>query len=146
MITRLRVVPAVGGGRIVAGVQYADVLIPIQTRRIVRTILEDAGAMVATTSSADQTRAVLSCARPDVLIADIGLPREDGYSLIRSVRALAPDKSAGVPAIALSAHVRPEDVEAAIASGFHMHLAKPIDPSKLLSAVAATLLHHEHAG
>jgi signal transduction histidine kinase/ActR/RegA family two-component response regulator len=116
-----------------------------ETRRFVRTILEDAGAMVATTSSADQTRAVLRCAQPDVLIADIGLPREDGCSLMRSVRALAPGKSAGVPAIALSARVRPEDVEEAIASGFHMHLSKPIDPSTLLSAVAATLLHHEHA-
>jgi CheY-like chemotaxis protein len=58
------------------------------------------------------------------------------------VRALSSSKAAGVPAIALSAHVRQEDVEEALASGFQMHLSKPIEPSKLLSAVTSTLLHN----
>ena len=112
-----------------------------ETRDVVRAILEGAGAMVATAASAAETRAVLTRTQPDVLIADIGMAREDGYSLIRSVRALNSD-TAGVPAIALTAHVSPEDVEEALASGFQMHLAKPVDSSKLLSAVTTTLLRN----
>jgi CheY-like chemotaxis protein len=110
------------------------------TRDVVRAILEDAGATVVTTGSAAETRASLQVAPPDMLIADIGMPKEDGYALLRSVRALAPDEVSRVPAIALTAHARVEDVEQALASGFQMHLAKPVDSSKLLSAVTDTLL------
>jgi signal transduction histidine kinase len=113
-----------------------------ETRSVVRAILEEAGAVVATTASAHQTRALLRHAEPDVLIADIGMPSEDGYALMRSVRALPSSKAAAVPAIALSAHVRQEDVDEALAAGFQMHLSKPIEPSKLLSAVTSTLLHN----
>jgi signal transduction histidine kinase/CheY-like chemotaxis protein len=111
------------------------------TRDVVRAILEHAGAEVLTTESAADTRACLQRANPDVIIADIGMPKEDGYSLLRSVRTLAPDGIRGVPAIALTAHARPEDVEEALASGFQMHLAKPVNSSRLLSAVTTTLLN-----
>ena len=77
--------------------------------------------------------------RPDIVVSDIGMPKEDGYSLIRSVRARESLDTAHVPAIALTAHARPEDVAQALASGFQMHVAKPVDPSRLLSAVTATL-------
>jgi signal transduction histidine kinase len=110
-----------------------------ETREVVRAILESAGALVATAASAEATRAVLRQSKPDVLIADIGMPQEDGYSLIRSVRGGGADLSCDMPAIALTAHVRPEDVEEAMSSGFQAHLSKPIDPSKLLSAVASTI-------
>jgi len=72
--------------------------------------------------------------------ADIGMPKEDGYALMRSVRAMTSEDVAQVPAIALTAHVRPEDAERALASGFQMHLAKPVDSSRLLSAVTSTLV------
>jgi signal transduction histidine kinase/CheY-like chemotaxis protein len=107
---------------------------------VVRAILEDAGATVQTTRSAAETRACLEHAHPDVLIADIGMPKEDGYALMRSVRAMTSEDVAQVPAIALTAHVRPEDAERALASGFQMHLAKPVDSSRLLSAVTSTLV------
>ena len=113
-----------------------------ETRDVVRAILEEAGAVVATTESADQTRALLRRAHPDMIIADIGMPSEDGYSLMRSVRQLDSASAEEMPAIALTAHVRPEDVEEALASGFQMHLPKPIDPTKLLSAVTTTLLRN----
>jgi signal transduction histidine kinase/ActR/RegA family two-component response regulator len=109
-------------------------------RAVVRAILEDAGATVETTGSAAETRETLEQAHPDVLIADIGMPREDGYSLIRSIRTLGSDDMARVPAIALTAHARPEDAEQALAAGFQMHLTKPIDSTKLLSAVTTTLV------
>lgn len=114
-----------------------------ETRDVVRVILEGAGATVATTASAAEARLVLTRTQPDVLIADIGMPREDGYALIRSVRALT-STVAAVPAIALTAHAGPAEVTEALASGFQMHVAKPLDSAKLLSAVAATLLKHFH--
>ena len=111
-----------------------------ETREVLRAILEDAGASVAAIGSAAETRAFLAHAEADLLIADIGMPKEDGYSLIRSVRALESPETAHMPAIALTAHARPEDVERALASGFQIHLAKPIDSSRLLSAIATTLI------
>ena len=111
------------------------------TRDVVRRMLEEAGAVVVTSASATETRAVLEATAPDLLIADIGMPVEDGYALIRSVRALDSEALAHVPAIALTAHARPEDVEQAIASGFQMHLAKPVDSSQLLTAVTTTLVN-----
>ena len=105
-------------------------------REVLRAMLEDAGATVATTASAIETRAIMGHLRPDLLIADIGMPNEDGYSLIRSVRALESDLTGHVPAIALTAHARAEDIDRAFASGFQIHVAKPVDALRLLSTIA----------
>jgi signal transduction histidine kinase/CheY-like chemotaxis protein len=105
-------------------------------RDVLRTILEDAGASVRASASASETRRMLLEARPDMLIADIGMPEEDGYSLIQSIRRLDTDVS-HVPAIALTAHTQPEDIERALRSGFQMHMAKPIDSARLIASVAA---------
>jgi signal transduction histidine kinase len=105
-------------------------------REVLRTILEDAGARVTTSSSARETRDLFAAARPDLLIADIGMPEEDGYSLMISIRSLETG-STHVPAIALTAHTRPEDVEHALASGFQMHIAKPFDSNRLVASVAS---------
>jgi CheY-like chemotaxis protein len=110
------------------------------TLTVLRAILEGAGAIVRIASSASETREFLEHVHPDLLIADIGMPKEDGYSLLRSVRALASDEMAQVPAIALTAYARPEDAEEALASGFQMHVAKPVDSAKLLSAVTTMLV------
>jgi CheY-like chemotaxis protein/anti-sigma regulatory factor (Ser/Thr protein kinase) len=107
-------------------------------REVLREILEDAGATVATSGSARETRGLIDRLRPDVLIADIGMPEEDGYTLIKSVRARE-SASEHVPAIALTAHARPEDVGRALESGFEIHVAKPVDSSRLLSTIASLL-------
>ncbi|HEX6464238.1 MAG TPA: ATP-binding protein [Vicinamibacterales bacterium] len=112
------------------------------TRDLLRAILEEAGATVATTASAGETRAVMGRQRPDLLIADIGMPDEDGYSLMRSVRALETNMTRRVPAIALTAHARAEDVDRALASGFQVHMAKPVQAAELVSTIA-TLVHPE---
>jgi signal transduction histidine kinase/CheY-like chemotaxis protein len=112
------------------------------TRNRLRAILEEAGATVATTASAGETRTVLGRQQPDLLIADLGMRDEDGYSLIRSVRALETNITRRVPAIALTTHARAEDVDRALASGFQVHMAKPVQASELVSAVA-TLVHPE---
>jgi signal transduction histidine kinase/DNA-binding response OmpR family regulator len=75
---------------------------------------------------------------PDVLVSDIGLPGEDGYALIRRVRALS-GRAAQVPAIALSGFARPEDEGRAKQEGFHVHLAKPVEPDELASLIASLL-------
>jgi len=105
------------------------------TRDVLKAALEGAGAEVMTTASAGETRLVFARMPPDLLIADIGMPHEDGYALIASIREM--ENGTHVPAIALTARTRPEDVEQALAAGFQMHLPKPIDARRLLDSIAS---------
>ena len=107
-----------------------------QSREVVAAHLSDRRADVLTAKSAAEAFALLQRERVDVLLADIGMPGEDGYSLIRRIRALSPPGVASVPAAALTAFAREEDRALALNAGFQMHLAKPIDSSALIAAVA----------
>ena len=109
------------------------------TRDVLKALLEDAGATVTTSRSAAETRALFPDVHPDLLIADVGMPDEDGYSLIASIRRLESGASAQVPAIALTARTLPEDVEQALTSGFQLHMAKPFDARQLVDAVATLM-------
>jgi CheY-like chemotaxis protein len=100
-------------------------------------VFERRGATVITAGSASDALASVESSRPDVLVSDIGLPGEDGYALIRKVRALDPARGGRVPAIAVTAHARAEDGSRALAEGFQMHLAKPIEPGALIALVAS---------
>jgi nitrogen-specific signal transduction histidine kinase len=131
------VAPAIIGTAPLGGTRVLVVDDEPDTREVLRAILEEAGAMVTTTASAGETREILPTLRPDLLIADIGMPDEDGYSLMRSVRAFDSDVVRRVPAIALTAHARAEDVDRALASGFQVHLAKPIEAARLVSTISA---------
>jgi CheY-like chemotaxis protein len=73
----------------------------------------------------------------DVLVSDIGMPGEDGYSFIRRVRARPPGKGNDIPALALTAYARSEDRMQAIAAGFQMHLSKPVETAELLVVIAS---------
>ena len=101
-------------------------------------LLAQRGADVRPAASAAEALAVLESWKPDLLISDLGMPEEDGYTLIRRVRALPAERGGQVPAVALSARTRPEDRIEALAAGFQMHVAKPVAPAELL-AVAVTL-------
>jgi len=105
------------------------------TRELVRVTLEAAGAYVETVATASDARREMQAGAPDVLISDIRMPEEDGYSLMRSLRG------AGIatPAIALTAHARQEDADEARAAGFQIHLPKPVDAGRLVDAVATLL-------
>jgi signal transduction histidine kinase/ActR/RegA family two-component response regulator len=107
-------------------------------RQLVRMTLESAGASVEVVATAEDARREMLADSPDVLISDIRMPEEDGYSLIRSLR------SAGVstPAIALTAFARREDADEAHAAGFQIHLSKPVDAGGLIEAVAALVENH----
>jgi CheY-like chemotaxis protein len=122
--------PRLAGAKVMVVDDDAD------ARDVLKTILEDAGASVTTSGSASETRDLLNDTHPDLLIADIGMPGEDGYSLIRSIRGLDTDVS-HVPAIAPTAHSRPEDVELALRAGFQVHMAKPIDSARLVASVVS---------
>ncbi len=100
-------------------------------------ILSNAGATVRTASSARDALTSLKDRVPDVLVSDIGMPVEDGYHLIRTVRALPPTEGGRTPAIALTAYTRTEDRIKAISHGFQMHLSKPADSLELLTLVAS---------
>ena len=103
---------------------------------LVREILETAGARVRTATSARGALASIEEQAPDVLVSDLGMPGMDGYELIQRVRAMeGPAKE--LPAAALTAYARSEDRAKALRLGFEMHLAKPIDPSELIAAVAS---------
>ena len=100
-------------------------------------MLDRAGASVEVGRSAAQGFDLLKAAPPDVLISDIEMPDEDGYGLIRRIRALDPGRGGRIPAIALTAYGRREDRLRAIAAGFSMHVPKPVDPVELVTIVAS---------
>jgi CheY-like chemotaxis protein len=77
--------------------------------------------------------------RWDVLVSDIGLPLEDGYSLLRRVRALSPEQGGRTPAIALTAYASGDDRARALAAGFEAHVTKPVEPQELAAAVASIM-------
>src|SRR5262249_46500729 len=97
--------------------------------------LENAGASVITATSAESALDVLRTGTPDVMVADIGMPQMDGLQLIRTVRQMG-EPARSIPAAALTAYARPEDGANSLASGFQLHLVKPIDPVALALAVS----------
>jgi CheY-like chemotaxis protein len=109
------------------------------SRVVVAAMLESAGAVVAMAASARAAFDALAPSSPDVLISDIAMAEEDGYSLVRRIRALPARHRAALPAIALTAYADPPDHDAALAAGFHEHLAKPVEPAMLVATVTRLL-------
>lgn len=106
------------------------------TRESTRIWLRQHGAEVFAAASAEEAFEILPEARPHVLLSDIALPGEDGYSLLRRIRMLPPDQGGLVPAAALTAHAAPQDRIESIKAGYWDHVPKPIDPPLLLAVVA----------
>jgi CheY-like chemotaxis protein len=103
-----------------------------ETRRFVAALLEQAGAIVDAAASATEARRYLATRKYKVIVSDLAMPEETGFSFIRAIRSAHND----VPAIALTALTRREDATEAYASGFQMFLRKPIDGDQLIDAVA----------
>jgi PAS domain S-box-containing protein len=108
-------------------------------RELLSVILGRQGAEVRTASSGAEAIAVLQTWKPDVLVSDVAMPGEDGYTLIGKVRELSDHVVAGIPAIAVTAHARLEDRRRALEAGFEYHIAKPIDRMRLIDAVASAV-------
>ncbi len=105
-------------------------------RTLIKRLLEDRKVSVWLAGSAAEALAILQAERPDVLVSDIGMPEEDGYSLIRRIRALKAEEGGSTPAIALTAYARAEDRLKAILAGFQIHISKPVNTVELLALVA----------
>ena len=105
-------------------------------RSLVQRLLTDQGATVGCAPSAEDALTALEATRPNVLVSDVGMPVVDGYTMIRRIRSLPPERGGKTPAIALTAYAREEDVERAFAAGFQAHVSKPIEPGKIISLVA----------
>jgi PAS domain S-box-containing protein len=114
-------------------------------RELVTMMLGQYGAVVKAAASAAEALSYVESWKPDVLVADIGMPGEDGYGLIRKVRALSPEKGGSTPALALTAYTRAEDRLHALSAGYQIHLAKPITGTELAAAVANLTGRTNHA-
>jgi CheY-like chemotaxis protein len=104
-------------------------------RVLIQTVLERQGAEVYAVGSAREALEAFETFKPDVLVSDIGMPDEDGYDLIRRVRARSLERGGGIPAAAVSAYVGDDNRRQALAAGFQLHVAKPVDPEELITVV-----------
>ena len=131
----------VGTARVPTRIDGVRVLVTdddMNARELLAAILENAGAEVRAAASAEDALMILQTWTPEVVLSDIEMPGEDGYGLIEKAHRLTTGQVRLV-AIALTAHARPEDRVRALEAGFQWHLAKPIEPSELLSVIATLL-------
>ncbi|HZI12021.1 MAG TPA: ATP-binding protein, partial [Myxococcus sp.] len=127
--------PQLAGLRVLVVDDEAD------TREYLRTLIEGCGAGVTVAASAAEGLAALRREKPDLLVSDIGMPDEDGYSFIQKVRALPPSEGGRTPAAALTAYARVEDRARVLMSGFQSHVPKPVEPVELLAVLASMAGH-----
>jgi PAS domain S-box-containing protein len=107
------------------------------SREMLVVVLTQCRAEVRAVSNAADALLQLESWRPDVLISDIEMPGEDGYTLIRKVRSLPPERGGKIPAAALTAYARAEDRMRALLAGFQLHVPKPVEPAELAAVVAS---------
>jgi PAS domain S-box-containing protein len=147
----IRLPLSAGAGAVVDQATDPDGLLPItsleglhvllvddepDTREALRMVLEQHGLIVATAGSADEAMARLDQHVPDLLLSDIAMPGEDGLGLIRRVRARPAERGGQVPAAAVTAYAGADDRRQALQAGFQHHVAKPVDPTRLLGIIA----------
>jgi PAS domain S-box-containing protein len=125
----LRVETRLDGVRVLIVDDEADV------RELMTILLRERGAQVVAVGCAEEGRAALDVARPHVIVSDIGLPGEDGYAFIRSVRLRTRERGAATPAVAVTAYAQLADRLRALDAGYHNHVSKPVDPEELVRVV-----------
>ncbi|KAB8316559.1 response regulator [Tolypothrix campylonemoides VB511288] len=106
------------------------------TREFVAFALEQYKADVTAVASATEALEALAKEKPDILVIDIGMPKVNGYTLIRQIRSMTPEQGGLLPAIALTAYVGEYDQKQALAAGFQIHVPKPIEPAELVAVIA----------
>lgn len=112
----------------------------LDTRDLLTVFLKQYGAEVLTVSSGAEVLSKLESFEPHILVSDIGMPEIDGYKLIQQIRSLPPEKGGQIPAIALTAYVREEDCQRALASGYQQCLNKPINLEQVVKAIVTEAL------
>jgi CheY-like chemotaxis protein len=106
------------------------------TRDLLKVLLETQGALVTATPSVMEALQAYDQSRPNVIVADIGMPDYNGYTLIGRVRARDREKGKIVPAIALTAFTTAIDRDTVLSAGFQVHMPKPFEPNRLISIIA----------
>ncbi len=120
-----------------AGLRVLVVDDEVDARALLTMMLQKCGAQAKAVASAYEGLESIESWKPDVLVADIGMPVEDGYGMIRKVRALPKERGGQTPALALTAYARTEDRVRALSEGYQVHLAKPVDRFELAAVVAS---------
>jgi PAS domain S-box-containing protein len=123
--------PSLQGIRVLVVDDEAD------TRELICEVLKECGSEVIMSRSVAEALEALEQHKPDILISDLGMPDEDGYSLISKIRALPAERGGQIPAAALTAYARAEDRMRVLRSGFQFHLPKPVDSAELVTVVAS---------
>lgn len=123
--------PTLGGIRVLVVEDETD------TRELICMVLEQSGAKITQASNAAEALKIIKKGKQDVLVSDIGMPGEDGYTFIRHVRTLTADQGGRIPALALTAYARTEDRIKALVAGFQMHIPKPVEPDELVLAIGS---------
>ncbi|HEX4340926.1 MAG TPA: hybrid sensor histidine kinase/response regulator [Polyangiaceae bacterium] len=127
------------GGEAEMGLSGATVLViddDGDTRELLAVLLTEAGARPIAVSSAEEARDLLRSLHVDVLVCDVEMPHEDGYSFMRALRASGEDAGGWVPAIALTGHAGEAHAKESLLAGFQMYAPKPVDPPRLLREIA----------
>src|SRR6185295_8758711 len=106
------------------------------TRELLKVLLETQGGDVTAAASVQEALAAYDRSRPDVIVADIGMPEYNGYTLIGRVRARDRERGSIIPAIALTAYATAVDRDTVLSAGFQVHMPKPFDPGQLVSVIA----------
>jgi signal transduction histidine kinase/ActR/RegA family two-component response regulator len=125
------------GSELLSGVRVLVVDDQPDARELLSLVLKYAGAEVVTAGSAAAALKMLVEHKPQVLVSDIGMPSEDGFTLLSQIRSLPPEEGGNIPAVALTAYATEEDRQRTLASGFAEHLPKPVEPTDLVAAVAS---------
>jgi PAS domain S-box-containing protein len=115
----------------------------VDTQELLQTLLERKGAEVIAVDSSGRALEEITRTRPDLIISDIGMAEENGYDLIRKVRALSPEEGGHIPAIALTAYAGVFDRRRALLAGFQTHLAKPVEPDDLVAVILSLTFRQE---
>jgi CheY-like chemotaxis protein len=112
----------------------------LDARELLTLALKQSGSEVRTSASAREALDLMDQWSPDVIVSDIGMPGEDGYELMRRVRARQPEHGGLVPALAVTGYGSPEDATRARAVGYQLHMAKPVAPDELVAMVASLII------
>lgn len=124
-----------GTGRELDGVRVLLVDDDEFVREVMTLVLEDRGAHVIGAHSVADAVAALKRESPDVVVSDLGMPNEDGYALIKKIRALRADEGGDVPAVALTGYVRRGDATRTLVEGYQAHFCKPVDAAELAATI-----------
>jgi PAS domain S-box-containing protein len=136
----------INGPHALAGLHVLLVDDEKDTLAMLRVILEQKQVKVTEASNASEALKALEGFRPDVLVSDIGMPEQDGYELMRRIRAMERGSGGAIPAVALTAYARDDDRQRSKAAGYQVHLSKPVEPSELFRVLVQLTTGNENGG